>query len=114
MSTTLTEEPTPVRAAARPYRRRPGRAERALYSAGIGALTLHLLDTAPGPRPRSPASPRANDIYRAAAGPTARLWRIPEAAHTGGLDARPEKYEQRTIGFLARALPHGREAGAAG
>ena len=32
------------------------------------------------------------------------LWRIPEATHTGGLDARPDEYEQRVIGFFDSAL----------
>ena len=46
----------------------------------------------------------ANEIYRSAAGPHARLWTIPEASHTGGLRSRPHEYERRTIGFLDRAL----------
>jgi pimeloyl-ACP methyl ester carboxylesterase len=46
----------------------------------------------------------ANQVYRSAAGPHARLWTIPEAAHTGGLRSRPQEYERRTIGFLDRAL----------
>jgi len=32
------------------------------------------------------------------------LWLIPEATHTGGLDARPDEYEQRVIGFFDSAL----------
>ena len=45
-----------------------------------------------------------NRLYARAAGPTAQLWEIPEAGHTGGLRARPAEYEQRVIEFLDRAL----------
>jgi hypothetical protein len=41
--------------------------------------------------------------YRAATGPKT-LWEIPEASHTGGLEARPHAYERRVIGFFAGAL----------
>ena len=41
--------------------------------------------------------------YRAAAQPKA-LWEIPEAEHTGGLEARPRQYEQRIVDFLDQAL----------
>ena len=42
----------------------------------------------------------ANRSYRDATGARARLWLIPEAAHTAGLKSRPVEYERRTIGFL--------------
>jgi len=32
------------------------------------------------------------------------LWQVPGAKHVGGLDARPEEYERRVIGFFDRAL----------
>ena len=41
--------------------------------------------------------------YRAASGPKA-LWKIPEAGHVGGFQARPREYEQRVTRFLDRAL----------
>lgn len=41
--------------------------------------------------------------YQAAAQPKA-LWEIPEAQHTGGLEARPRQYEQRIVDFLDQAL----------
>jgi fermentation-respiration switch protein FrsA (DUF1100 family) len=43
------------------------------------------------------------DFYRAAAQPKS-IWRIPEAHHTGGLEARPAEYERRVVGFLDHAL----------
>jgi uncharacterized protein len=45
-----------------------------------------------------------NAAYRAAAGPTAELWAIPDAAHTGGLRTHGAEYERRTTEFLDRAL----------
>jgi hypothetical protein len=32
------------------------------------------------------------------------IWKVPEAGHTEGLDARPEDYERRVIGFFDRYL----------
>jgi hypothetical protein len=43
------------------------------------------------------------DYYRAAHAPKA-LWKIEEAHHVGGYQARPHQYEQRIIGFFDRAL----------
>jgi fermentation-respiration switch protein FrsA (DUF1100 family) len=42
--------------------------------------------------------------YAAAAGEGTSLWLIEEAAHTGGLDARPAEYERRVVGLFDRAL----------
>ena len=44
------------------------------------------------------------DYYRAAGRGSAELWTIHEAAHVGGMDARPGEYERRVVGFLDRAL----------
>ena len=43
--------------------------------------------------------------YYAAAGQQKELWKVPGAAHTGGIDAQPREFERRVIGFLDRALP---------
>jgi hypothetical protein len=32
------------------------------------------------------------------------LWEIPEAGHTGGLETRPDEYEQRVVAFFDQAL----------
>jgi fermentation-respiration switch protein FrsA (DUF1100 family) len=45
-----------------------------------------------------------NAEYFAAAAEPKELWVIPEAAHTGGIDARPEEYRRRVIGFFAEHL----------
>lgn len=46
------------------------------------------------------------DFYDAAGQPKT-LWKIPEASHTGGLEARPQEYEQRVVGFFDDALRPG-------
>ena len=53
---------------------------------------------------RAPDEIPANRAYRDAAGPTAQLWEIPDAGHTGGLRTHPAEYARRTTGFLDRAL----------
>jgi hypothetical protein len=45
-----------------------------------------------------------NKQFYAAAGEPRALWEIPEAGHTGGLEARPAEYERRVVGFFDRAL----------
>jgi uncharacterized protein len=46
-------------------------------------------------------------FYRAARAPKV-IWKIPEAHHTRGFQARPRQYEQRVVSFFDRALA-GRE-----
>jgi fermentation-respiration switch protein FrsA (DUF1100 family) len=43
------------------------------------------------------------DYYRAADAPKT-LWKIAEAHHVGGYQARPHEYERRVVGFFDRAL----------
>jgi uncharacterized protein len=43
------------------------------------------------------------DYYARFRGPK-QLWKIPEATHTGGLDARPAEYERRVVSFFDRSL----------
>jgi MYXO-CTERM domain-containing protein len=45
-----------------------------------------------------------NPKYYAAAGEPKQIWEIPEASHTGGIEARPQEYERRVIRFFDRAL----------
>ena len=45
-----------------------------------------------------------NRGYARAAGRSATLWEIPESTHVGGLEARPEEYERRVVGFFDEAL----------
>src|SRR4029453_13150844 len=44
-----------------------------------------------------------NRGYYAAAGEPKTLWEIPESKHVGGLDARPQEYERRVVGFFDEA-----------
>ena len=50
------------------------------------------------------ATERLNDLYHRIAGEPKALWEIPGAGHTGGLEARPEEYERRVVGFFDAAL----------
>jgi fermentation-respiration switch protein FrsA (DUF1100 family) len=55
----------------------------------------------------APESKHGEDLnrgYDAAAGEPKALWKIPESGHVGGLDARPEEYERRVVGFFNEAL----------
>jgi hypothetical protein len=54
--------------------------------------------------PNSPHGEDLNRNYHAAAGSNSTLWEIPEAGHTGGIEARPAEYERRVVGFLDEAL----------
>lgn len=45
-----------------------------------------------------------NPTYHDAAGEPTDLWEVPGSGHIDGLDAQPEEYERRVIGFLDRAL----------
>jgi hypothetical protein len=42
---------------------------------------------------------------RSASPRTVRVWDVEGAAHTGGLETRPQAWEQRVVGFLDTALP---------
>jgi len=43
-------------------------------------------------------------VFYDAAGEPKAIWRVPGSGHTGGIEARPEEYERRVIGFFDRAL----------
>jgi hypothetical protein len=45
-----------------------------------------------------------NRAYRDSGGPTAALWELPRAGHTGGISAAPVEYERRVVGFFDREL----------
>jgi hypothetical protein len=42
-------------------------------------------------------------FYDAAREPKA-IWRVPDSGHTGGIEARPQEYERRVVGFFDHAL----------
>jgi uncharacterized protein len=54
--------------------------------------------------PNSPNGERLNRGYLKAAGEPKALWEIPESRHIGGIDARPQEYERRVVGFFDEAL----------
>jgi dienelactone hydrolase/uncharacterized membrane protein YidH (DUF202 family) len=54
--------------------------------------------------PHGQGAETLNSAFHAAAREPKTLWEIPEAPHTGGLDARPEEYERRVIAFFDDAL----------
>ncbi|HEX3237947.1 MAG TPA: CocE/NonD family hydrolase, partial [Gaiellaceae bacterium] len=46
-----------------------------------------------------------NPKFYAAANDPKTLWKISDAEHTGGIEARPAEYERRVVGFFDRNLP---------
>jgi uncharacterized protein len=54
--------------------------------------------------PNSPHGEDLNRVYHRAAGQPKTLWEIPESGHTGGIEARPQEYERRVVGFFDEAL----------
>jgi hypothetical protein len=54
--------------------------------------------------PNSANGEDLNRVYHDAAGENSTLWEIPEATHTDGIEARPEEYERRVVGFFDRSL----------
>ena len=45
-----------------------------------------------------------NPKFYAAANQPKTLWKISDAEHTGGIEARPVEYERRVVGFFDRNL----------
>ena len=43
-------------------------------------------------------------MYQRAGGDNVKVWVAPGAVHIGAIRKHPAEYEQRTIGFLDRAL----------
>jgi uncharacterized protein len=54
--------------------------------------------------PNSPHGEDLNRVYYRAASQPKTLWEIPESGHTGGIEARPDEYERRVVGFFDEAL----------
>ena len=46
----------------------------------------------------------ANETFYAAALGEPVLWEVPGAGHIGGIDAEPQEYERRVVGFFDRVL----------
>ena len=45
-----------------------------------------------------------NETFHEAAGNPKEIWNVPGAGHTGGIEAQPEEYERRVVGFFDDAL----------
>ena len=45
-----------------------------------------------------------NEVFYDAAREPKEIWDVPGASHTGGIEAEPEEYERRVVGFFDRAL----------
>jgi fermentation-respiration switch protein FrsA (DUF1100 family) len=84
----------------------------AIFTSNLPPATLKSL--APKITPRSvffaygergqPSEQPANDGFYAAAGEPKAIWEVPGAGHIGGIDAQPNEYERRVIGFFDAAL----------
>ena len=90
----------------------------------VQTISVWLLGDEPAPPPLTVAaaqiSPRAvffiygedgqaieravNPVLYDAALPPKAIWEVPGAGHTGGIEAEPEEYERRVIGFFDRTL----------
>jgi uncharacterized protein len=95
----------------------------ALPEAALQTTALAVMSGTPPPPPMKDLMPRISprslfliyagrgaggeefnaDYFRAAGTPKA-LWRIPEATHVAGYEARPHEYEQRVVGFFDHTL----------
>ncbi len=51
-----------------------------------------------------PAERPANNAFYAAARVQKEIWEVPGSKHMGGIDAQPDEYERRVVGFFDRAL----------
>ena len=72
---------------------------------GVCDLTAFclFLDPAPdtiGSAPTTPTSEPRPSVTRE----PKQSWTVPRGGHTGGIDAMPQEYERRVVGFLDRAL----------
>jgi fermentation-respiration switch protein FrsA (DUF1100 family) len=54
--------------------------------------------------PNTKNGEKLNRGYYAAAREPKTLWEIPESDHVGGMEARPDEYERRVVGFFDDAL----------
>ena len=51
-----------------------------------------------------PAEKPANEGFYAAARGPKELWEVPDSGHMKGIEAQPQEYERRVVGFFDRAL----------
>ncbi|HXV32516.1 MAG TPA: CocE/NonD family hydrolase [Gaiellaceae bacterium] len=66
----------------------------------IAPRPVFLIYADPGIGGESTRQPK----YFDAAGEPKAIWKVPDAGHTGGLDAAPAEYERRVVGFFDQSL----------
>jgi pimeloyl-ACP methyl ester carboxylesterase len=83
-----------------------------LLTSAAPPVALHDAVALAAPRPvllvtasMLPGEALAARYIRSASPRTVRVWDVEGAAHTGGLETRPQAWEQRVVGFLDTALP---------
>jgi pimeloyl-ACP methyl ester carboxylesterase len=83
-----------------------------VLTAAAPPVALHDAVALAAPRPvllvtasMLPGEALAARYIRSASPRTVRVWDVEGAAHTGGLETRPQAWEQRVVGFLDTALP---------
>jgi len=84
----------------------------ALFTNNLPPQSLKSLVPRIAPRPvffiygerGQPMERPANETFYAAALGEPVLWEVPGAGHIGGIDAEPQEYERRVVGFFDRVL----------
>ena len=83
----------------------------ALFSNDLPPPSLEDLVDRIAPRPlflvyarKGQGGEELNPVFYEAAGEPKQIWEIPTGSHTGGIEAEPEEYERRVVGFFDRAL----------
>jgi uncharacterized protein len=66
--------------------------------------SLRRLAAPSGHRQTTKNGEKLNRGYYVAAREPKTLWEIPESDHVGGMEARPDEYERRVVGFFDDAL----------
>jgi hypothetical protein len=69
-------------------------------AARIAPTPLFLIYAVPGQGGEAELS----QLYFDSAREPKEIWLVPEAGHTGGIEAQPAEYERRVVGFFDRAL----------
>ena len=80
----------------------------ALFTSNLPPESLKSLVPRIGPRPVffiygerwQPMERSANEAFYAAARGQRALWEVPASGHIGGIDAEPQEYERRVVGFF--------------
>jgi fermentation-respiration switch protein FrsA (DUF1100 family) len=69
-------------------------------AAEVAPTPLFLIYAVPG----QGGEAELTELFYESAREPKEIWRVPGAGHTGGIEARPEEYERRVVGFFDEAL----------